>query len=52
MFVCLCTGVLDDSTLLPEDYREQANQLRNTYLPLEMSTEVPIEEKRHHMVEW
>ncbi|XP_072033736.1 cytosolic 5'-nucleotidase 3-like [Amphiura filiformis] len=47
-----CHGVLDDSSLLPEHYREQANQLRNTYLPLEMSTDVPIEEKRHLMVEW
>ena len=35
-------GFSHDSSLLPEHYREQANKLRDTYLPLEMAADVPI----------
>ncbi len=46
------TEALDDSPLLPEDYRTKANALRAHFYPIEIDPSLTIEQKIPLMVEW
>lgn len=47
-----CHKALDDSPLLPDDYRNQAHALRDHYYPLEIDPHLTKEEKFPLMEEW
>ena len=46
------TEALDDSPLLPADYRTKANALRAHFYPIEIDPSLTIEQKIPLMVEW
>lgn len=47
-----CHSILDNSLLLPEDFRVKAAELRNIYYPIEIDPNLGIEQKTPKMVEW
>lgn len=50
---CHCSwGIMDNSTLMPAFYREEANTLLAKYYPIEIDPEMTEEEKIPYMTEW
>lgn len=47
-----CYSILDNSLLLPEDFRSRAAELRNIYYPIEIDPNLETEQKIPKMVEW
>lgn len=43
---------MDNSSLMPEFYREEANKLLAKYYPIEIDPKMSEEEKIPHMLEW
>lgn len=48
----MCAGVLEDSDLMPEDFKNEAKRLKDKYLPIEFDGGKTIQEKIPHMIEW
>ncbi|XP_060072171.1 7-methylguanosine phosphate-specific 5'-nucleotidase A-like [Ylistrum balloti] len=47
-----CHKVLEEGDHLPEFFRVKATELRDTYFPLEMNPDIPVNEKIPLMIEW
>nr|XP_045585014.1 cytosolic 5'-nucleotidase 3-like isoform X2 [Procambarus clarkii] len=47
-----CHGIMDNSSLMPAFYREEANKLLAKYYPIEIDPKMSEEEKIPHMIEW
>lgn len=45
-------GVMENSSLLPEEYVTKTNAIKAKYLPIEQDPHLTVEEKVPHMVEW
>nr|KAG5714892.1 hypothetical protein BaRGS_000380 [Batillaria attramentaria] len=45
-------GVLEDSHLMSEQFKEEAKKLKETYLPIEFDGSKTIAEKIPHMIDW
>ncbi|XP_063584899.1 cytosolic 5'-nucleotidase 3-like isoform X1 [Penaeus indicus] len=50
---CHCSwGIMDNSSLMPSFYREEANKLLAKYYPIEIDPKMSEEEKIPYMIEW
>lgn len=50
---CHCSwGIMDNSSLMPAFYREEANKLLAKYYPIEIDPKMSEEEKIPYMIEW
>ncbi|KAK4320562.1 hypothetical protein Pmani_008567 [Petrolisthes manimaculis] len=47
-----CYGIMDNSPMMPDFYREEANQLLARYYPIELDPHMTEAEKIPHMMEW
>ncbi|XP_037778204.1 cytosolic 5'-nucleotidase 3-like isoform X1 [Penaeus monodon] len=47
-----CHGIMDNSSLMPSFYREEANKLLAKYYPIEIDPKMSEEEKIPYMIEW
>ncbi|KAK3882709.1 hypothetical protein Pcinc_012916 [Petrolisthes cinctipes] len=47
-----CYGIMDNSPVMPDFYREEANQLLARYYPIELDPHMTEAEKIPHMMEW
>lgn len=45
-------GIMDNSSLMPSFYREEANKLLAKYYPIEIDPKMSEEEKIPYMIEW
>lgn len=49
---CTVYGVIENSKVFPESYREKAKALKDKYMPIEFSGDISPTEKEPLMVEW
>ncbi|XP_014661678.1 PREDICTED: cytosolic 5'-nucleotidase 3-like isoform X2 [Priapulus caudatus] len=50
--IATCFGILENSSAMPQIYKDQVTQLKEIYYPIEFCHEMTNQEKYPYMVEW